>query len=360
MTEIYETFQGLLASGSGSTVIDRPEAAVGARYGEWIDADGDRRAGLLPRPEFLLSQIELATTVSGSVSAGDVAMVAVPYELTYTGHVVERALELIGTTLIGVGTSDTICPRARALDLMARYDISVLVSSPSRALELARLEAAKRGPGERHRLRSLVVIGDPCSPRRLARIAELWGARAVTILGTRAMPVVATPCTHGELHLAGEWLSADLRDRSPARYAEYGRRGELLIQPARPLAGGGETTATGELVELWPRDRSCVCGDPSPVVVPLGRVAESLVTAAGPVAAIDVERVLFDQVVALEPDFDCAVRHGQFYVRCAPTRGTTVDHAELARFMHDRLLAELDVDVDVRVTAPGHDQGENR
>lgn len=330
---------------------------VGARYGEWVDADGGQQAGFLHRQEFFQSQVELAHAVNGFISADDVTVVAVPYQLAFIGHVVERALELVGTTLVSVGTTDTICPMQRTLNLMRRFGASAMVASAARALDLARVDGSLID-GNRHALRSLVFIGEACAPKRLERIAALWGARSIPIFGTASLPVIAAPCRRGELHLTEEWHAADLWDPSEARVASGGVRGELLLQPARLSGGYGALIATGELVELWPDERICECGDPNPAVVALGSTACTVVTAAGPISVVDVERVLFDRV-DLEPDFVCEIQDGQFHVLCTPAAGEHSRHIDLERFMRDCLLSELGTDVALTVARPRTTEGES-
>ncbi len=357
MTDVHERSRTTTRGGAPPTAGDGGETPLGARYGEWVDAAGSTRAGLLPQEDFFRAQVDLARAVDGVLGAEDVVVVAVPYELTFVGHVVERALELVGATLIGIGTSNTICPMPRTLGLMRRYGVTAMVASAATALELAR---ADRAPGDGPPLlRTLVVVDDGCAPARIDRIAALWGASAIPVFGTAAVPVIATPCGAGALHLTEDHPTADLLGPSDARSLAGGRRGELVAGPPRPTVGGGEVTATGQLVELSSGGWTCACGDPSRVVVPLGRVVDAVTTAAGPVSAVDVERVLFDHA-DLEPDLSCEIRGGRFHVTCTPIPGDRPRPVDLDRSLHARLLAHLGVDATVVVTGPRTTEGGHR
>ncbi len=345
--DIYDTLEALLALDMrvDRALVER-SGNIGARYGEWVDAFGAPRARFLRRPEFLACQVELVRALYGTIAANDTVIIALPYELTFAGHVAERALELIGATLIGVGTSNTICPMPRTLGLMRRYGASSLVTSSSRALELARLVSLQGASTAPPTLHSLVLMGQVCAPQRRDKIAALWGARPLQVFGTPAVPVVATPCPAGELHLCEEWLSADVSRPEPARLTE-GRavRGELVLQAACRSVDD-TPIATGELVELWPRERRCACGDERRVVVPVGQIAEAVETATGLVSTGDVERVLFDSL-DLDPEMTITARRDGFRVRCTPRRDEGASWAEFARWGVERLRVGLGVDSDL-------------
>jgi phenylacetate-coenzyme A ligase PaaK-like adenylate-forming protein len=275
---------------AGPDGLQRPPAPV--RYGEWEGPDGGTHPVRMSRPEWMLNQIDTALALGDLVTPDDVVVVAAPYELSLEGASVERAVEWLGASLISVGTSNTICPVPRLLDLIHRYRVTTLVCPPQLAAELAALdEAAGRRPAAAG-LTTLVATR-PAAPERLRRIAATWGASATVLFGTPSRPATATPCRLGRLHLVADRFEARLRLTAPGRIDPGGTRGELVLDVRHPDAPALVSQPTGELVELPPPGSPCTCGSERQLVVPLGRVADAVATPQGPITQVDVEHCLF-------------------------------------------------------------------
>ncbi|MFD3734132.1 hypothetical protein [Streptomyces sp. NPDC058632] len=293
----YEQFLELLTRDAGDTADGRD--AVRARYGERVDPSGGPQPITMTRDEWILNQIDLALALGRLLTEDDVVVSAVPYELSFIGAEVDRVIEMVGASVISVGTSRTICPMPRLLGLVEQYEVTALVCSPSFAAELASLAVSLgQRPGD-STIRTIICVGEACSTERLDRVGAVWAAKTSALYGTPSTPTVAVACEYGALHLCDHRLRAEVRD---------GPRGELLL--------GG--SPTGELVELWPADHRCDCGATSRVLVPLGSVAAAVRGPAGLVPAADVERIVFGHA-GLAPHFACEVRDGTFHVTCAVT-----------------------------------------
>ncbi|MFJ7769630.1 AMP-binding protein [Streptomyces sp. NPDC097107] len=290
-TDRFEAYfdQWLRVLQNGSPPGAGPGSAAPVRYAEWEGPDGTTYPVRAPRLEWTEHQIDTAAALADVVTPDDVVVVAAPYELSLAGAAVERAVELLGAAIVSVGTSNTICPVPRLLDLVHRYRVTVLVGPPQLAAELAALDEAA---GRRPAVSSVttLVATRPAAPERLRRIAAAWGATATGLFGTPSRPAAAAPCRHGGLHLAADRFRARLRDPAPGRLGAGGTRGELVLEPLRPGGFAPEET-TGELVEL--PAAPCACGSTRPLAVPLGRVADTVLSAAGPVTQVDVEELLF-------------------------------------------------------------------
>ncbi|MFF3992564.1 hypothetical protein ACFYX8_04540 [Streptomyces cyaneofuscatus] len=274
----------------GADAPAHPSAPV--RYGEWEGPDGTTHPVRTSRPEWMLNQIDLALALGDLVTPDDVVIVAAPYELSLEGASVERALEWLGASLISVGTSNTICPLPRLLGLVHRYRVTTLVCSPRLAADLAALDEAGGGHPAASSLTTLVTTR-PAAPERLRRIADAWGASATELFGTPARPATATACRAGRLHLVADRFTARLRSTAPGLLAPGSTRGELVLDIHRPGEPAPVAQPTGELVELPPPGTSCPCGSGRQLVVPLGRVADAVLTERGPITQADVEHCLF-------------------------------------------------------------------
>lgn len=351
---VYEQFLTLLDPGTQPGP-DRSAAdpySLSTRYGEWADPAGTAHPVLMTRGDWFLDQADLAQSLGRTLTENDVVVVAAQYELSFTGPQIERAIEMIGASVIAVGTSRTICPMTRILELIWQYRATVLLCTPTLATELARLgPSLGRHPGDSP-IRLLLTTGEPCAPRRVERIARVWGAAPSTFYGTGSTPTVAVPCEHGELHLCEHRLHATVRGQSQGRIVPGGLRGELILTRPDQAASRDESGETGELVELWPRDRRCACGNGNQVVVPLGPLAAAVGTPSGPVSPVDVEHVAF-AAVELAPCFACEARDDGFQVTCSAADMPPGGANRLRQQLRDRIHDALQVDADIRLIDAG-------
>ncbi|MFI0267089.1 AMP-binding protein [Streptomyces luteogriseus] len=323
----YERFLDLLTRGPGAAADGRD--AHKARYGERLDPSGASHPVVLTRDEWIRNQIDLTLALGRLLTEDDVVVSAVPYELSFTGAQVDRVTEMVGASVISVGTSGTICPMPRLLGLIEQYEVTALVCSPSFAAELAGLAASLGRRPANSTIRTIVCVGEACSTERLDRIGAAWAARTTALYGTPSTPTVAVACERGALHLCDQRLRAEVRG---------GARGELLL----------DGTATGEAVELWPADRRCDCGCESRVLVPLGSMASAVRGPDGLVSAADVERIVFRHR-RLAPHFACVVRDGTFHVTCAVTDSQAVDTGAMRRAIRSGIDEALGVEAEVTI-----------
>ncbi|MFE0854808.1 MULTISPECIES: phenylacetate--CoA ligase family protein [Streptomyces] len=329
----YEQFLRLLTSDAPDPA-RTPAAAAGrdtvrARYGERVDPSGGAQPILLTRDEWIRNQIDLTLALGRLLTDDDVVVSAVPYELSFIGAEVDRVVEMVGASVISVGTSGTICPMSRLLGLIEQYRVTALVCSAGFAAELASLAVSLGKRPEDSTIRTIVCAGEACSTERLDRIGTAWAARTSALYGTPSAPTVAVACDRGALHLCDHRLRAEVRG---------GPRGELLL----------DGVPTGEAVELWPADRRCDCGSTSRVLVPLGSAASVVRGPDGLVSALDVERIVFGHR-RLAPHFACAVRDGVFHVTCAVADRRAVDEGALRRAIRSGIGEALGVEAEVTV-----------
>ncbi|BCL18368.1 hypothetical protein ACPCBX_06770 [Streptomyces tuirus] len=324
----YEQFLELLTRDPRTAADDR-DAPLRARYGERVDPSGAAEPIVLTRDEWIRDQIDLTLAMGRLLTEDDVVVSAVPYELSFIGAQVDRVIEMVGASVISVGTSGTICPMPRLLGLIEQYEVTALVCSPSFAAELAGLAASLGKRPADSTVRTIVCVGEACSTERLDRIGAAWAARTSALYGTPSAPTVAVACDHGALHLCDHRLRAEVRG---------GPRGELIL----------DGSPTGEAVELWPADRRCACGSASRVLLPLGGMASAVRGPDGLVSAVDVERVVFGHS-RLAPHFACAVRNGTFHVTCAVADSGAVDAGALRRAIRGGVDEALGVEAEVTI-----------
>lgn len=243
------------------------------RYAESTGTTGGVNAGFVTARDWTTNQFCVALAWAELLGRHDIMAVAVPYELSYVGADIDRVAELLGASVLAVGTNNRLCPWTRLLALLRSHQATTLVCAPIRALRLAAL-AAEQGIDLRRDLavRRIVCVGEALSPARKAYLESLWGASVYNHYGMTEAMAVALPCRQGQLHLAEQRFVFEVIDPDSGAVLAPGATGELVLttlaQEAMPLV----RYRSGDLVRI--EASPCACGSPHRRIVHLGRVQD--------------------------------------------------------------------------------------
>jgi phenylacetate-CoA ligase len=222
------------------------------------------------------------------IRPGDTFLVRTPYALMITGHLAHAAARSRGATVVPADNRSLATPYAKVVRLLHDLDVSLTWSLPTDTLlwaaaaGLAGLRPARDFPA----LRALFVGGEPLSPARRARIAELWGAPVVEEYGATETGSLAGECPYGRLHLWADRALFEVHDPRTGRTTPTGR-GQLVVTPLYREAMPLLRYAIEDDVEITHPD--CPCGWVLPVVRVLGRYRAD----AARLTQIDVEELVF-------------------------------------------------------------------
>lgn len=321
---------------------DADHARGATRYGEWDGSDGRTHAVRMTQPDWVLNQIAVLNSLDGHLTDDDVVVVAAPYELSLEGASIERAVEWMGASLISVGTSNTICPLPRLLDIVHRYQVTALVCDPQLAAELAALDrAAGRDPAASSV--TTLILTRPAAPERSLRVGEAWGASTTEIFSTPIRPATATRCDHGQLHLTDDHFRAHLHTPTRGRLAPEGSRGELVLtRNCEESTEHDLPVPTGELVELPPADARCPCGSTNQLIIALGKVVDALTTPGGLITQVDVEHCLFESPY-LQGGVTAQVVNDRLQVTCLVKPTPPGHRAAMSKLVESLLGPAVDV-----------------
>ncbi|GIE94616.1 AMP-binding protein [Paractinoplanes rishiriensis] len=204
------------------------------------------------------------------IAPSDTVMVRTPYALMLTGHVAHAAARACGATVVPADNRSLATPYAKVVRLLHDLEVTLTWSLPTDALLWA-AAATRAGlqPGRDFpALRALLVAGEPLSPARRARIAQVWSAPVVEEYGASETGGLAGQCPHGHLHLWADRAIFEVHDPATGRTTPDGA-GELVVTPlfreAMPLL----RYHLGDRVEVTYAD--CPCGWALPTVRVLGR-----------------------------------------------------------------------------------------
>ena len=205
---------------------------------------------------------------AAGVTQNDVCAVTFGYHLFIAGLFYQGQLETYGAKVIPLGPGET----SRAVDIINRHNVTVLVANPSFALKLASSGI--------NRIRILFAGGEPLTsvPGYKESIRQALG-RDLVIIDSYSMseciPIARNCAMETGLHIMDEFVYAEIIDPETGKRLENGQIGELALTHMKKEAQPLLRYRTGDLAELV--ETPCKCGRymTMPVGV-LGRTDEML------------------------------------------------------------------------------------
>jgi phenylacetate-CoA ligase len=204
------------------------------------------------------------TLKTAGVEKGDICVVTYGYHLFIAGLFYHSQLEYYGAKVIPLGPGES----ERAIHLINKYEVSVLITNPTFALKLA--------SGGIPSVRILFVGGEPFSSVKgyPQRVRHAFG-RDLTIIDSYSMALcmpVARSCRYDKgLHLMDDLIYGEVIDPSTGENVPYGEKGELVITHLYKEASPLLRYRTGDLTYMI-REK-CKCG--RKVTVPKGVIGRT-------------------------------------------------------------------------------------
>ncbi|MEV5988556.1 AMP-binding protein [Streptomyces sp. NPDC052051] len=261
-----------------------------ARYGESTGSTGSPTSSAITYRDWVRGNVSTEQSVGHHYGPGDTVFVAIPYELSFAAYDVDRALETVGATVVGVGILSAVCPIERTARMIAALRPAGIVCSPTRALRLFDLLTEMGHDPAALGVRTVLYVGETCSPAKLAKIARMWQAELVPAYGTTETNSLALSCGHGRAHLTEDRHLFEVLDPLTAAPLADGTTGELvvttLVAEAMPLL----RYRTGDLVSIAPEP--CPCGSVRRTVRHHGRASDRLLVDGRPIDRLDLEEAV--------------------------------------------------------------------
>jgi len=191
------------------------------------------------------------TLKAAGVRKGDICVVTYGYHLFIAGLFYQSQLEYYGAKVIPLGPGES----ERAIHLINKYEVSVLITNPTFALKLA--------SGGIPSVRILFVGGEPFTsvegyPQRMR---STFG-RDLTIIDSYSMALcmpVARSCQFERgLHVMDDLIYSEVIDPSTGENVPYGEKGELVITHLYKEASPLLRYRTGDLTYMI--KGKCKCG----------------------------------------------------------------------------------------------------
>jgi len=191
------------------------------------------------------------TLKAAGVKKGDICVVTYGYHLFIAGLFYQSQLESYGAKVIPLGPGES----ERAIHLINRYEVSVLITNPTFAMKLA--------AGGIPSVRILFVGGEPfASVEGYPKKVRTAFGRDLTIIDSYSMALcmpVARSCRHDRgLHIMDDLIYAEVIDPITCEDVPEGEKGELVITHLYKEASPLLRYRTGDLTFMV--KEKCPCG----------------------------------------------------------------------------------------------------
>ncbi|RPF20747.1 phenylacetate--CoA ligase family protein [Myceligenerans xiligouense] len=223
----------------------------------------------------------------------------------------DRVLSLLPSDIVPVGdivtdvcaVLDLPCTRAypfatgisdwdRIASVWKTFQPTVVFAAPGVFLQMTRL-LAQRGvlADLTAPVRTVMLLGEVSVPAMRRRLAGTWDAAVLDAsYGSTETGTLAATCPEDSLHLLSGSNYFELNTEEGIMPPRPGTGGRLVVTPlnlhARPLV----RYDTGDEVVLR---AGCACGDPSPVVEPVGRANDTVEVAGARVLPRHLEEIVY-------------------------------------------------------------------
>jgi phenylacetate-CoA ligase len=262
------------------------------------------------------------------IRPSDMFLVRTPYALGISGHLAHAAARLRGATVVPADMQSRLTPVAQVVRVMRDLGVSVTWSLPTETLLWATSARAAGYRPDRDfpALRAIFVGGEPLSPARRQRIAEIWNVPVVQEYGSTETGTIAGECRYGALHLWADRAIFEVFNPHTGAVMPTGA-GQLIVTPLYREAMPLLRYNLEDDVEI--DDAGCACGWHLPTLRVYGRAGFGYPVGHATVSQLRLEELVF----GLPSDL------GVLFWR--------------ARAEPNRLFVEIEVSDDARDTACG-------
>ena len=194
------------------------------------------------------------------VTKSDIVQVTPGYGLWTAGIGFQAGCELLGATCIPMGPGNT----DKQLQMMMDFGTTVLGATSSYALLLAE-EIAKRGIGDKIKLRAGVIGSERWGDKMRERIASELGIELYDIYGLTEVygPGIGIGCKAGrEMHVWADYLYVEIVDPDTGELVPDGQLGEIVLTTLQKEGAPLIRFRTHDLSRIIPGQ--CACGSEHP------------------------------------------------------------------------------------------------
>ena len=206
------------------------------------------------------------------LNESDRILIALPFDIWSVGHLTLESCKLMNCFAVPIGVrmdDDT------TLDYAERFDISAVITSPSRWVHLSRMR-----PGLLNKLSGLkmVLAGESIAEADRRNLEQAWNGTVRSLYGSEETDGLGAECGMGEpgMHvLSDRFIFEIIGDVSSSKSSINSGIGELLVTSLYHRGTPLIRYRIGDLVEI--SRQNCPCGCELPKIKVFGKCGEVLV-----------------------------------------------------------------------------------
>lgn len=196
------------------------------------------------------------------ISAMDVVINALPYEMSSSGLAFHRTFQKgCGAMVVPVGKGGYYSTPFMALKSAIDMEATVLVTTPSYAIQMSEVALANQLSLENIPLRFMWLTGEGCSPAMRDRIEKIWGHAAYFYYGSLEAGPIGIECNdRSGYHIAGGHVYVEVVDQQSGELLSHGEIGEIVVTELTRQASPLIRYKTGDIGYI--EELPCGCGVP--------------------------------------------------------------------------------------------------
>ncbi|WP_170270516.1 phenylacetate--CoA ligase family protein [Heliorestis acidaminivorans] len=210
---------------------------------------------------------EEVATCAVNFQPQDTVLVRFPYAISLIAHMVHRAAQSRGASVIPASSRSTISPFPRIIELMRKLEVTVLAALPLQVLLLA--ETAKLlglSPKQDFpHLRAILTGGEPLPPGKRKHLEEIWAVPIYEVYGMTEIGTAVTSCEQKQAHSLEDYFYFEVLDDNLQTDVESGQIGNLVITSLTAKATPIIRYVTNDRVCRLPEP--CTCGRGYPLQI---------------------------------------------------------------------------------------------
>ncbi|MFI0267084.1 phenylacetate--CoA ligase family protein [Streptomyces luteogriseus] len=295
-------------------------------------------AAFFTMADWLENNLTVAALLSAVLDERDVAAIAVPYELAGVGQDLDRAIEILGCTIVPLGAASPSCTPDRMVDALLRSGATTLVCSGTRALFLGET-ARRRGIDPRRDLAvtKILMAGEGASPAKKRRLADQWDAVAYSMFGMTETNTLAMFCRERELHLVETRTFFEVVDPESGARLPDGSVGELAVTTLASRAMPLLRYRTGDVCRI--EAAPCACGSPLRRLQHRGRIGDRIPLGDRWTSQLEIEDIVLGAMTTEPYYFAFDIDGDALEIALPPSGADDATRKSIEAAVRDRLQA---------------------
>jgi phenylacetate-CoA ligase len=232
------------------------------------------------------------------VGKGDRVALLFPMVRTFAGTTAAEMVQQAGALLAVIGTRTTMAPPEFAAETLLALRPTIIGVCPTDGFALSQIFQDWGYDPLDLGIEKIVIGAEPCSPNRMKRLKEIFGAKYVfNVVGQNEIGLPGIPCENGNTHFPSSVLYVELWAPDLSRRVDYNEKAVPVITTLYKKAAPVLRYWTDDIV-IMREGTECPCGLKFPLYNILGRAHTEVVIREGhTLMPLELENILFEDQI---------------------------------------------------------------